>query len=286
MKVQPVSVNSNQVFGNKLPINTKMRAFLPEIYDTVLMGRTSLEQIGQVVAKHSPATTVKSFRELPAGANINERTGAYFHCMYNFNRDLTDVRPGSKAIYLRPPQQNNTKSLLEYLSSIIHEMTHIFQEESSDRVGKLDLLREFLKKGHSIEQKKDTLLGMPRVFAQSDITVQRPLIAALQKESELPQPVNVLSSQVLDAIYTQTVNCPVDTYIMKVLDDSLKLQKTQFPNLKTETVLDYVAKTALNEQEAYANSTNLLRTALSIRGPVDLDYRVLLFDRFAQVANK
>ena len=51
-----------------------------------------------------------------------------------------------------------------------------------------------------------------------------------------------------------------------------------------KTILEYMQLTAKNEREAYLNSGYLVKRALGIKSPVDTEYRVLLYDRFANVA--
>ena len=60
----------------------------------------------------------------------------------------------------------------------------------------------------------------------------------------------------------------------------------QFPNIDRKTVLQYISQTAQKEQEAHLNAGYMVKRALGINSPVDMEYRVLLYDRFTNVAGK
>ncbi len=107
----------------------------------------------------------------------------------------------------------------------------------------------------------------------------------MQKENELPCPVSVLSNEALNDIYLRTVNSPVDDYIAGIMQYSVNQVAPQFPQADWKSVVKHVTNTAMCEEMAYANQTNVLKTALSLNCPTDLDYRLLLYDRFIKVSS-
>ncbi|MCM1010840.1 MAG: hypothetical protein NC390_08230 [Fusobacterium sp.] len=281
-----VFVKLNDIsFGCNLPITAKLNSFVPEVSHYILHAdEVTLKGLEKVVQKTSPQTAVKSLKEIPVGANVNDRTGAYFHCLYNFTRDLSDVIPGTKAIYINDARPDSTKSRLELLCDVVHEMTHIFQEEASDRTGKLELLQKLLSKNLSFEAKKDTLMSMPQTFAFCDMEFQRPLIYSLKKDDNLPRPVREIRMEALDAIYNNTVNCPADNYIVGIINKALKTSVARFPNADMQTVINYITTTAKCEREAYDTSLKVLKSVLGVKSPTDLEYRIALYDRFSAIS--
>lgn len=281
-----VFVKSNNIsFGSHVPMTANLNAFVPEVSSYIMRaGEVTLNGLEKIVQKTSPQTAVKSLTVIPAGANINDRTCAYFHCLYNFTRDLSEVIPGSKAVYINNTRPYSPRSRLELLGDVVHEMTHIFQEESSDRTGKLELLEKFLSKNLSFEAKKDTLMSMPQTFAFCDVEFQRPLIYSFKKEDNLPRPVRELSSEKLDDIYNNTVNCTADNYIVGIINKALKTSIERFPKADMQTVINYIATTAKCEFEAYDTSLKVLKSVLGIKSPTDLDYRIALYDRFVVIS--
>ena len=281
-----VFVKSNDIsFGSNATIAAKLNSFLPELYDYILhTKKLSIEGVGEIVQKTSPGTPVKPLSELPTGTNAHNATGAYFHCKYKFSPDFKEVIPGEKTIYLNLPAQDTVKERVIYMENVVHEMTHIFQEESSDRVSKLEFLKNFLNKDISSVSKYETLMAMPRIFSRVELQMQQPLLYALAKKDIMPIPVKVLSPKILNDVYLETVNTPVDDYIARTIVTSFADASLQLPNFDSRTVLEYIGQTAKKEGEANLNAGYMVKRSLGINSPVDMDYRVLLYDNFAKVA--
>ena len=283
-----VFVKSNDIsFGSNATIAAKLNSFLPDLYGYILHSeKLSLEGVGEIVQKSSPHTLVKPLSEIPPGSNVHNATSAYFYCKYNFSPDFKQVIPGEKSIYLELPVQDTVKDRIIYMENIVHEMTHIFQEESSDRVSKIEFFKDFLTKDMPPISKYETLAAMPRIFSRTELQMQQPLLFALGKKDIIPVPVSVLSPKVLNNIYLETVNSPVDDFIARTIVSSMTEASQQFPNIDRKTVLQYISQTAQKEQEAHLNAGYMVKRALGINSPVDMEYRVLLYDRFTNVAGK
>jgi len=266
-------------------IAAKLKAFVPEAYDYIINSdEVTLGGLKKIVQKTSSGTDVKPFSQIPANANASEGTGAYFHCKFKINPVTNEIKEAGKAIYVNPPQNMSVVERLKFLGSVIHEMTHIFQEEAADRLGKLKFLQQFLNKDISSTQKIETLQVMPKIFTEAEYAIQKPYLRAFAMKDYIPRPVTLLSQQALNEIYLETVNSPVDSYIARAIHNSMGKASHTAPNYDKQTVIDYILATSQNEREAYLTSTNLLKTALSIKAPTDQDYRILLYNRFIDVA--
>lgn len=262
----------------------KLRTFVPEAYGYIARSdEVTLGGLKKIVQRTSPATDVKNFSQIPPNANASEGTGAYFHCNFKINPDSGEVIEDGKAIYLNPPTNMSVVERLKFLGSVIHEMTHIFQEESVDRLGKLKFLQNFLKKDIPSAQKIETLQVMPKIFTEAEYAIQRPYLRAFGMRDYIPRPVKLLSTEALNQIYLETVNSPVDSYIARAILASMEKASKTAPNYDRQTVINYIIATSKNEREAYLTSSNVLKTALSINVPTDQDYRILLYDRIAAV---
>ncbi len=266
-------------------IAAKMKAFVPAAYDYIINSdEVTLDGMKKIVQKVSHGTDVKPFSQVPANGNVSEGAGAYYHCNFRINSVTNEIQEDNKTIYVEPPENLSVIERLKFLGSIMHEITHIFQEEASDGLGKRQFLQKFLKTNLSSRQKFETLQVMPKIFTEAEYAIQRPYLGAFGMRDYIPRPVNVLSQNVLNQIYLETVNSPVDSYIERAILNSMTSASKRFPNYDRQTVLDYVLETSKNECEAYLTSVNVLKTALSIKSPTDQDYRILLYDRFANVA--
>lgn len=275
-------------FGNNTTIAAKLQTFCPEIYRYIMNSQElSYQGLEKVLQRVSPETKVRPFSEIPNGSNVCNGTGAYFHCNFLFNTDLIPpvVKPDGKAIYVQIPQKEGIPERLNLLGSMVHETTHIFQEESSDRLSKCEFIQHLLNSDLPATVKKDTLFAMPKIFAQADVAMQQPYLRYFGRKDLLPQPVRFLNDDGLDVIYNTVAKTNADEYIAHSLFDSMNEYAKYFPHYDRKTVLDYVSLTAQNEREAYLNSANILKCALNVNSPTDLDYRKLVYDHLIELAN-
>lgn len=279
--------SENISFASKSTIASKLNGFVPELYEYIMHSKTlSYEGIETVLQKYSPDTLVKPFSEVPSTPNVCKGAGAYFHCNFAINSNVVPalVIPKGKAVYVNIPQEDNIKNRLNLFASNVHEVTHIFQEESSDRLSKAEFISNFLNKTNSPEAKKDTLLALPHLFAYIDTEMQQPYLAFFGMTDWMPRPVKFLNDEGLQMIYKEVVGQNVDEYLAKTILKSLDNVSKPFPHCNKNTLLDYIILTGKNEREAYHNSVSMLKSALKMNEPTDLDYRALLYGRLVKIA--
>lgn len=104
-----------------------------------------LSRISSIIQKFRPFLKIKDFSEIPNNTNIHDMTGAYYRdeILFNYNGEITN---GEKELYINPPQPNSKEDTITFIELLVHEMTHVFQESSSDRISKFDYINNFLKK--------------------------------------------------------------------------------------------------------------------------------------------
>lgn len=103
----------------------------------------SVEEIGTLVKKHLPDTNFDDIKNLPKELNVNRYAGAYtsepteFYIADNGNIQATS-KP--KTIYLNfhTSTQNKQESRIILLDRLLHEMTHVLQDEKGSNVRKED----------------------------------------------------------------------------------------------------------------------------------------------------
>lgn len=274
-------------FGSNTTIASKLNTFVPEIYRYILSApKIDYEGIESIMRKVSPETAVKAFSDIPRGANVCDGTGAYFHCNFIINTNCTPAKviPNGKAIYIPLPKDDNVSGRLNLLGSVVHESTHIFQEESFDRISKCEFLSHFLSKDVPDVVKRDTLMAIPRIFADADFQMQQPYLRYFGMTDWVPRPVKYINNEGLGMIFAETAQTSVNEYLARSIVNAMDKYAKEFPNYDRKTILNYITQTAKKEREAYLNSVNVLKFAKNMEAPTDLDYRILLYDRFINIA--
>lgn len=280
-----VFVKSNDIsFGSNATIAAKLDSFLPDLYNYILHSKKlSLEGVGEIAQNASPGLLVKSLKDAPVDAASSSWAASY-NCAYSISSDMKTVSAGAKSIYLGIPDEPTVRNRLVFMNDVAHEMTHIFQEESCDRISKLQFIQKFLDKELSNAAKLDTLKAMAAIFNEAETKMQQPLLRALNKKDIIPCPVKTLSHKLLNDTYIEDSHISVDDYIKGTILSTMDKFSSKYADMDRNTILEYMQLTAKNEREAYLNSGYLVKRALGIKSPVDTEYRVLLYDRFANVA--
>ena len=280
-----VFVKSNNIsFGANMPFAKKRTPFLRELYSYILNSESlSLDGVGEIVQKYSPGLLVKSMQEVPpALADGAANHAAHFSFGYNIE-DMKEVVEGQKTIFLNISSQDDIKNRLILMDNVSHEMMHVFQEESSDRISHRQFIQKVLDKDLPLDVKIDTLRSMSNIFNEAETRMQQPLLRALGKKDIIPRTVKSISPKVLNEIYINQENIPVEDFLARTFLASVDKAALNFPKLDRKTVFEHSQIVAHNEHEAYLNGGYIVKRALGITTPVDTEYRVLLYDLFAKV---
>lgn len=280
-----VFVKSNTIsFGASMTFVEKRDPFLRKLYNYILNSeKFSLDSLGEIIQKYSPGLLVKSMQEIPpALADGAANHAARFSFGYNIE-DMKEVVEGQKTIFLNIPSQDDIKNRLILMDNVSHEMMHVFQEESSDRISHRQFIQKVLDKDLPLDVKIDTLRSMSNIFNEAEIRMQQPLLRSLGKKDIIPRTVKSISPKILNEIYINQVNMPAEDFLARTFLASVDKAALKFPNLDRKTVFEHSHLTALNEREAYLNAGYIVKRALGINTPVDTEYRVLLYDLFAKV---
>lgn len=282
-----VKSTSNVSFGSMSKLNDKFFPFCRELKEYIYKTKSiDIAKVEQIVQKYSPTTLVKPMQELPGGTNATEQTAAYFTNRLLFSAD-GKIKVEDKAIFLNIPQKTDKESKLNFLCDILHEMTHIFQEESSDRLSKVTFLNDFLKDKQINKDTISVIQAMPKAFSVAESNIIMPLIKSLKKENDLPLTIKENSKNILDKIYApQTQINSVDDFITLIILKTQEYIQNNFCVTDKKAITKYIALVSEKEKEAYQKSTQFLKRELNIKDPTDLDLRVTLYDAFSKKAQE
>ena len=171
MKVNPIRTYSIQTkFNNKnISFNKNMNELIyPFGYDLIkystLTDTVSLKGIEGIIQKYSPKTKVDLIE------NYQERDTrkplALLNSLYEFSVDNdggTYVYPSSKTVYIGLNNAKN-ESLGAFLAQVIHEATHLFQQEADDRTNYEHLYENYLNNISDKQALKNTIDIIDEIF--------------------------------------------------------------------------------------------------------------------------
>ncbi len=285
---QAISINRNSrdifvkqkkpvSFGNSQNFHDKYELFAKDIESYVLNHcELKINDLRTIVQKYSPATDVKDFRQMPDKSNATIKSQAYFTNMINFTN--SEAIAENKTIFVRIPEKNNIINALEFLEAIEHEFTHILQEESKDRISKVDFLNNYLKKVQLNSSFIDTVKTMPKAFAEIEYNLNIPLIKVLKKNNELPIQIYGNPEDILRNMYLKETGFTPEDFIKKIVQYVYKNIEANGIKFDKQAVTDYIALLADKEKEAYQNSLDMLKKYCNIKGLSDLDLRIKLYE--------
>lgn len=279
--------STNVSFGSSMPLKQKFDMFQKDIEKYVLKSpKIELNEIEKIVQKYSPTTTVKNYNELPQNSNALSTTVAYFQNQIVFTADSKAIAQ-DKVIFVRPLEGQNKKDKLFFLDCIEHEFTHILQEESKDRMSKVDFLNNYVS-GKSIQDLKtlNTIALCPKIFSSVEHYIGLPLRKAFRKSNDLPEKLPFYSKDLINQIYASQTGMNAKDYTKSVISAILEEAEKQAGSFDKHQVVKYIALTANKEKEAYENSTKMLKRHLGINGYTDLDLRLQVYQIFEDTAKE
>lgn len=277
-----VKSSNVQFCGKTIPFENKIRQFSQKIKQYVLTSDTiKFDELEKIVTEFSPTTNVKKMSELPSTSNAGAYTSAYFQQKIYFSPDGR-MFEDPKTIFLNPPAGKTLEDKATFLDSIVHEMTHIFQEESPDRVSKTNFFNTYLK-GKDINSLIGTLSAMPKVFQSVEHNATMPFRYFMNKENNLPKPIKNASSKTLDEAYKSTTALDAKKYVETVVDTIITQAEKQFGPLDRIGLKKFIRLVASKEKEAYSKGLDVQKKVLKINEDTDLDLRLKLYEILEKV---
>ena len=244
----------------------------------------TIEELQKIVKKYLPNFDVKNMSELNNNANAHDRTGAYIRDMFYFT-EKGEVVNGEKELYLYLPINTSREELVRFHKSFVHEITHGFQETSSDRTSKQQWLENFLENKNFDDKTMNILRLFPKFFTMVEYNVTLPLAEFLRKENEIPTPINDASAKVLDNIFEKTTGVNVNNYIDYIINATAN--KLGFPDkcADQKKLMEYVNLIAQKELEAHTKGINFSKKSEKITSPTDLDLLIRLYEKLVERTN-
>ena len=146
--------------------------FNPFEHDILTYYRTkqiiNIDEIKQILKKYAPDMNIKNLNEAGTNANIHDRTCGYFKDEILFSQNGICIN-GEKSLFINPPNTNSFEDRIKFLQALVHEVTHAFQESSSDRISKFSWINNFNQIPQDFTEKKQIMSLFPNFFYHSRI---------------------------------------------------------------------------------------------------------------------
>ena len=173
---------------------------------------------------------------------------------------------------------NSFEDRVDLLDSIVHEMTHVYQNDptNSESTAWLTSKRLFENAYNIDALKKVATTGQDVIKVWHDVE-QKMLYTpteALRISQILPSPTPCLDSLLLESTYYRKHGKYGEEYLKSIIKENYKAHNIQDPILANQTIKEM----AKNEAEAYRNGNQAVRDVLGIKGPVDRDFIPMVFD--------
>ncbi len=242
----------------------------------------TFDEIEKIIQKYLPDMKVRNLAEIQNTGNVHDRTAAYFKNDILITSEMK-CETGSQEICLNPQKSDKLEDKITLAQAVIHEMTHAIQENSSDRISKVNWLNKYSGSNQNLQEFIATLQMMPKYYSTVEYNMNFPLSKYMQKINEVPLPVNNAGKREIDNIYVQMKGVPLNTYIdYLIMEIGLHLGIQNFSQKNQKRLLEYLAHVSAKEKEAYANQIDFAKEAMNLKTPVDLDLTRNLYSMFAE----
>ena len=242
--------------------------------------KVNLKSLEEVIQRFFPHINVRDMREAPLAKQSSE-FGAYFQNQIGFSKTF-EVKDMGQALFFRMPNESADNTNLNFFINVVHEITHVIQENSSDRVKRSDWMRKTLQNANDKNTVMADLVVLPQIFSSLEQVVILPLREFMMKSDNLPREILVkVEPKLINDIYKKVTGANYDSYVDFCLSEIFKRIGFNCSKDSLSRVLKYSKQYALDEYEAYKNGTDFGKEMLGIKSSTDLDLRVQAYRMLA-----
>ena len=247
----------------------------------------SPKEIEKLIKKYSPETNFDDIKNVPKQSNVNRVSGAYTYEPTQFfikDDGSCEITQLPKTIYLNfhTPTKNPKEARIILLDRVLHEMTHILQDESGSDTRKGDFFNKKLSTIKSQEAAVANLQAVNLIFNATEGAMMQSFVSCLPTAWSLPKEVNRRMD--IDSLFMKKTKMSASTLVRNALSKSLHIANMQLDNIDKNFALDFVVLKAKNEKEAYQNALDSNKELLGINTKTDFDLRIEMYQKIIDTA--
>jgi hypothetical protein len=140
----------------------------------------SKEKLQEIIRRYSPTTSVVFFENDESESELLGYTNLPLEVTCDEKQNI-NVKADSQTLFLATPQNLNKESRKAFLDIVLHECTHILQQESDDRVSSVEFYNSYLKSSKDIQASVDTIEFLDPAFSQIQEVVGYIILSAREE---------------------------------------------------------------------------------------------------------
>lgn len=265
--------------GNGNSFDSKYQALKKDMTEYVMGSeQVDLKEVEKLVQKYSSETTVEDYSKLPNKTNAQQYSAGYTQQPIIFSQTPDgniQVNMLPQKIFVRVPNTNDRNNKIIFLDRILHECTHVLQNESSDHVSYTEMYNKAFTKINSTDKKINSIKAANYVFGNVENIGLLTLASAMKdKMGSLPKQIPPYKYSV-NQIFMKKNKMSANNFFINSINNLIKGFGN---NVHPELILDFVKLKSQNEKEAYQNALNSNKELMNISGFTDFDLRIGIYD--------
>lgn len=247
----------------------------------------SVEEIRVLVKKHLPHTGFDDMKNLPKGSNASIYAGAYTAepiAIYTAKNGKLQAETKPKTIYLNfhTPTQNLKESRVILLDRLLHEMSHVLQDEEGSDTRKEDFFNKFLSSRTNQQIAMANMQVANMIFNGLEQSLFETFKNCSKTSGSLPK--ELKRDTDINSLFLKKMKITAEAQIQKYLSKSINAVNMKVGIFNENFILDFVILKAKNEKEAYQNALNSDKELLGINSKTDFDLKIEMYDNIIKVA--
>ncbi len=284
--LQDTFIKSNNINFKGSSLNKKYDMLKPEMTDLIMNGSTyDLKSIEKIIKKYSPDTTFDDYKNLPGNNNSQRYAAGYTQQQVAFSlndRGHLVAKALPQKIYVVVPNTNARNNKIIFLDRVLHECTHVLQNETSDHLSYENFYNKYFAKTNNVEKSINSLKVANVIYNKLENNALMILANGMKNQiGSLPKPVAKYKND-LNGIFMKKVRSSSKSYFVNLIENSIKGMGN---NIDKQLIIDFIKLKSQNEKEAYQNALNSDKDLLNISGYTDFDLRIEIYESIISVCD-
>ncbi len=278
---KPQTAQKTPSFYGSRTFDSQLKKVLPEIKQLVKSKTPfSLDTAQKIAEKIYPEIKVNAITKIEKSPYHANNTIGYYNRLVSFDVLANTAIVNEESINITIPDCKKEFLNLRTYGNFLHELIHLIQEHSDDRISSVDFMETFFKKYNSSSIKYATTIASPQAFVEMQNNLLHVIGDHFKMDaSGLPKPLPCVEEKELDKFFMSEYGMPLPQYIKTLTCKIVKHLKSQEGNINinNKELMNYCAYHANLEKEAYTIGGNFLKKQLGYKTPCDLDYIPIMF---------
>ena len=268
------SVATTRLAEKYIPLSREMTDYILKSPEVTTLG------IEKIIQKYSPNTSFNNLESLETNRPITRGSAGYtkIPVLVSAKVDGFSLTKYPLSLYAQMPEEMDNRNRIILTDRVLHECTHLLQENSKDRTSTIDFFNSYLKSVKNPQEAINDISLMPRLFSNLEDSIYDVLLSSDLEFDSLPK--EIAKNITLDSICKKVFQKPAYEAFMYLI--MACMNETNVKDLKLS--LDYIILKAQDEREAYINALRSDKKLMNLRGTTDFDLRIEAYETIIKSA--